>query len=291
MRDDHPDEKGTPGDLTPHHHFLIVEDDTELAGLLARWVNGHYGDRVDVHIAHSIEAGIQLLGELSQLDVVLLDRHFPQGTGEDILDTLHQRFDPIVVMITGIEPNTELIRFPVADYFVKPIDRSALIKRLSLLEKLAASGSLEAYTNARKASLLEFHLDDPDADPLFRRFAARWSYDRIEVAATVDTVYVYELYVQDDSVETAGVNVAIIGTLVGDLSDIVDRGELVPIGELVETANGHAWIDIDRNEVVEPPSAGYVVYEFTGDLPEQFVAAGEVTNQSTIERELEQAYA
>lgn len=280
---EHPDNAGT----SPPLRILIVEDDADLAAMLGRWVRDHYGDAVDVSLAHSIEEGKTVLADLPTVDVVLLDRHFPQGSGDDLLNTLQRDFDPIVVMITGVEPNTELIRLPVADYLVKPLERGSLIKRLALLEKLDTSGALEAYANARKASLLEFHLDEPDDDPLFRRFAARWSYDRLEAAATSDRVYVYELYL-DDAAHRDRVEVSLAGTLAGDLADLIAEGALVPVGELVPSGDELAWIDTGRGG--DPPDDGYVIYEFADDMPEQYVDPTVDVDSRPVERELEQAY-
>lgn len=272
----------------PSIRILIVEDDADLAAMLARWVGDHYDEKANVRIAHSIPEGSAILAELPTVDLVLLDRHFPQGTGDDLLDTLHQHFDPIVVMITGVEPNTELIRLPVADYLVKPIDRGALIKRLALLEKLATAGAIEAYANARKASLLEYHLDNPEAEPLFRRFAARWSYDRLEAAATTDGVYVYELYLDDTAEHRDGVEVSIAGTLDGDLGTLVAEGILLPVGELVPSGDELAWIETDR--VDTPPEDGYTIYEFTGDVHERYVDLSADEDSRRLERDLEHAY-
>lgn len=267
-------------------HFLVVEDDEHLASLLGRWVQDHYGDGATVHTAHSIDEATTVISELSALDIVLLDRHFPRGTGVDLLDTLYDQFDPIVIMVTGVEPSTELIRFPVADYLVKPIERPALIKRVSLLEKLRTSGALDAYSDARKASLLEFHLDDPDADPLFRRFAARWTYERLEVAAGEDDVYVYELYTND----VTGIDISVAGRLKGNVADLVADGILRPVGEVLPSGRGFAWIDVDREDVMEPSPNGLVIYEFDTDFPEQHISLLDGTDASDIAAALEDAY-
>lgn len=267
-------------------HVLIVEDDEQLARLIGRWVKEHYGDDAEVHLANSVEGGSERIADLSEIDVVLLDRHFPSGTGVDLLDQLYDRFDPIVVMITAVDPTTELIRFPVADYLVKPIDRPGLIKRLALLDKLNTSGALDAYSDARKASLLEYHLDDPDADPLFRRFAARWTYDRIEVAAGSEAVYVYELYTNAG----VGVDISVAGILDGDLETLVADATLRPVGEVIPSGNGYAWVDVDRQDAIDPPSDGFVIYAFQHEIPEEFVTTSHVEDASAIEDALEDAY-
>lgn len=287
------DTPNEPSDSSPRRQVLIIEDDTDLAGLLATWLRKHYGDTAEVQATHSVDEASSTLAALPTLDLVLLDRKLPEGTGDALLDTLRDQFDPIVVMVTGVEPQTELIRLPVTDYVVKPVDRAPLLKRLSLLEKLEANGSLSEYTDARKASLLEFHLEDPEADPLFRRFAARWSYDRLEVAATGKDSFVYELYLGGDDPrpgEKKRISVSVIGRLSTDLETLVDRGELEPVGELVPSGESHAWIDVDRSTVVDPPGDGYVIYEFVRGAPEPQLRSADGADIGRIERELEQAF-
>lgn len=277
-------------DPSSPRQILIIEDDEDLSSLLAIWLRDHYGDQADVNVATTIDDAIDQLSSLARVDVVLLDRRFPDGSGDDLLELLHSRFDPIVVMITGMAPAEGIIRLPITDYLVKPIDREPLIKRLALLEKLRAATVLEAYADARKASLLEFHLEDPEAHPLYRRFAAKWSYDRIEVADDGDTASVYELYVAEQRNPTAGISVQVVGTLGASLEELVSAGELTPVGELVPEPGGHAWIDVSRNDVIDPAPDGYVIYEFTGASPETHVSPGAPEEGRRLERVLEEAY-
>lgn len=275
----------------PGRHVLIVEDDEDLSELLALWIRGHYGEATSVHVASSVDEGTERLSSLPRLDFALLDRRFPQGSGDALLETVSVRFDAIVVMITGVTPEEGIIRLPITDYLVKPIDQERLIKRLALLEKLKASGVLTEYTDARKASLLEYHLEEPDEHPLFRRFAARWSYDRLEVADAGEETYVYELYLGRNGQDEDGrVSVSVVGSLAGDLADLVSAGELSPVGELVPSGPRHAWIDANRDDFIEPPPDGYVIYEFTGDGPEQLVTLGASEESRTLERILERTY-
>ncbi len=270
---------------------LVVDDDEDLANLLGRWVQEHFGPSTDVHLAHTIQEGEEAIDRLPTLDIVLLDRHFPEGTGDQLVDGLRDDFDPIIVMTTGVEPSTRLIRLPVDDYLVKPIERAPLVKRLSLLEKLKASGVLQEFANARKATLLEFHLDEPDEDPLYRRFAARWDYDRLEVAASGDGTFVYELYTDGDGTDRGQhVEVSVIGGLDSPLRELVEEGTLVAVGELVPSGAELAWIDVDRPRYTDPPDGGYAIYEFTVDVPEARIDRTDVSKSLAIERDLETAF-
>lgn len=270
---------------TAAREILIVEDDADLAALLETWITGAYQDSVSVTVATSIDRAIERLGSLASLDIVLLDRRFPEGSGDSLLDMLHSRFDPIVVMITGVSPEEGIIRLPITDYLVKPIDEEGLLKRLSLLEKLEVTGVLTEYTDARKASLLEYHLEDPEEHPLFRRFAARWSYDRLEVADDGEQTFVYELYTGMEEV-----SVSVSGSLVRPLADLIASEDIAPVGELVPSGDGYAWIDRTGDEPVDPPGAGYAIYEFSCHTPEQHVSPGSPAGSRRLELALEDTY-
>jgi len=77
---------------------------------------------------------------------VLLDRLLPDGSARDLLEILPCQFDVITVMITAVSPGSDLIRLPVTDYLVKPVDKETLVTKLSLLEKLEGATALDAYT-------------------------------------------------------------------------------------------------------------------------------------------------
>ncbi len=251
---------------------VIIEDETELAELFAVWTRKHFGDQAEVHQAHSVGQGEDLLQRLHRVDVVILDRHFPSGSGDQLLQRIAAEFDAIAVVITGLSPEPDIIRLPLTDYLVKPIDEETFAKRLSLLEKLKTAGVLTAYTNARKASLLEYHLDDPAAHPLFRRFAARWSYDRLEAIDTGSAVLLYELYLAHDDDPAGDISVSIVGSLAGELEELIALGDIKAVGEIVPTGDEYAWIDVQRSGPVEPATDGFVIYEFAVDDPERHVS-------------------
>lgn len=267
--------------------FLIVEDDEELAALLSHWLYDGFAD-VTIEVATSLDEATDVIGALPRLDVVLLDRRLPAGTGDTLLDGLLARFDPITVMITGLSPETEIIQLPISDYLVKPIDEETLVKRIALLTRLETAGVLSEYTTARKAALLEFHLDDPDANPVFRRFAARWSYDQLEVADVGGTAYVYELYTAGADATDRPVSVSVVGMLDGDVEALLDDGVLSPIGELVADGDELAWID--RVTPVEPAAAGYVIYDLDDETPERYIETRHDVDAVALERTLEDAF-
>ena len=277
----------TEPSLEGFRQILIVEDDEDLAALLSHWLHDGFTG-VEIDIATTLDEATARIQSLTRLDVVLLDRRLPSGTGDTLLDGLVRRFDPVTVMITGVTPETEIIQLPISDYLVKPIDEETLVKRIALLTRLQTAGVLTEYTTARKAALLVFHLDDPDADPLFRRFAARWSYDRIEVADAGDRNYVYELYTGGANAPDRGVSISIVGRLATDVQSMWEDGDLTVIGEVIPDGDALVWLD--RSTPVEPAKDGYVIYSFTGESPEQHIEACSDPQTRELERALEQAF-
>lgn len=270
----------TPGTGVPEttpRHVLIVEDDEELADLLQVWATDCYGRNARIHVAHSVAEGKATLESQSALDIVLLDRRLPDGSGRDLLEVLSCQFDAITVMITAVSPDSDILGLPIDDYLVKPIDRETLVKTLSLLEKLDAATALKPYTDSRKASLLEYHLDTPAENPLFRRFAARWSYDRLEIAVVDDRAIVYELYTGSET-GTAGdreVHVSIAGSLAPTLESLLESGDVEPIGELLPSGDDYAWIEADDTDPIDPDDGAIGIYGFTCQAPERYVAAAD----------------
>lgn len=266
------DATGTgPPDTTPRH-VLIVEDDEELAELLRIWTRDCCGSDARIDVAHSVADGEGVLESRSTLDVVLLDRRLPDGSGRDLLEGL-TGFDAITVMITAVAPEGDIIELPVADYLVKPIDKGTLVEKLSLLEKFDAADALRSYTDARKASLLEHHLDAPEEDPLYRRFAARWSYDRLEVAVVEGRAVVYELYTGgpragDDERE---IHVSVAGSLASAVEPLLEAGEIEPVGELLPSGDGYAWLRADGVDPIEPADGVIAIYGFACETPERYV--------------------
>ena len=287
MSTDPPDTDGhsLPTETSPEtspRQVLIVEDDEELAGLLRVWLRDLTGETASIRVANTIADARALLESGSALDIVLLDRRLPDGTANDLLETTCQ-FDAITVMITAVSPGSDLIRYPVDDYLVKPIDNETLVTKLSLLEKLRASNALEPYTDARKASLLEYHLDSPQETPLFRRFAARWSYDRLEIAHCGGQAVVYELYADETTADRddGSIRVSITGTLADDIDDLLDDDAVEPVGELLPSGDDYAWIQADGDRIDrDPESDSIAIYGFTCETPEQYVADDPVAGSS-----------
>lgn len=273
---------------------LIVEDDDEVATLMQMWIQQFYGDTATVHVEGTVADSEETLDSLPTLDVAILDRKLPDGSGSEILGAITSQFDPITMMITGSSPASEIIQLPIDDYVIKPLDEETLVKSLSLLEKLQAANALQEYADARKASLLEYHLDDPEENPLFRRFAAKWSYDHLEIAQYDGQTVVYELYVGDATdEETDGApegdsetHVSIAGTLDRSLQELIAAGAIDAIGELVPSREGYGWMDFEGTGTIDVSDDSIAIYRFTADTPEQYITPMDSETETTAHAEL-----
>jgi len=133
---------------------LVVEDETELAGLFAEWLAEEY----DVDIATDGETALDLVDE--ETDIVLLDRLMPGLTGDEVLDEIRERgLDCRVAMVTAVEPDFDVLDMGFDDYVVKPLFRED-IQRLvgGLLERDAYDRHLsKLFSTASKVAALESH--------------------------------------------------------------------------------------------------------------------------------------
>jgi two-component system response regulator AdeR len=106
----------------PTATVLVVEDEPNLAEAYAHWLREDH----EVHVVHSGEAALELLGETA-VDVVLLDRHLPDLTGDEVLVTLRDwGVDARVAMVTAVAPDVDVLELGFDDYLTKPVDEATL---------------------------------------------------------------------------------------------------------------------------------------------------------------------
>lgn len=140
--------------------ILIAEDDPQIAEIQRRFVERIDGFEV-IGISHSTQEAQDML-DVFQPDLVLLDIHFPDGSGLDLLKALRSGdAQTDVIMITAakeVDSLSEALRLGVFDYVLKPL----VFDRLS--------GALNQYLSHKTTlSNQASELSQQDVDQLLSR--------------------------------------------------------------------------------------------------------------------------
>lgn len=133
---------------------VIVEDEPDLADLFAVWL----GETHTVEVANDCETAYELLDH--SVDVALLDRQLPDGTGDEVLTSIrNQELDCRVAMVTSVEPNLDIVEMGFDEYLCKPVSESELCSTVDRLVAQANYGDAisELYALTSKKALLEAH--------------------------------------------------------------------------------------------------------------------------------------
>lgn len=129
---------------------LVVDDDPACRDLHSLWLDDEY----EVLTAADGAAAVEQVGAA---DVMLLDREMPRMDGEAVAEHVHESGeDCFVVMLSGVEPDFDIIDLPVDEYLTKPVSREVV---LDVVETMISRGVcqrlLREYFSltARKATL------------------------------------------------------------------------------------------------------------------------------------------
>ena len=151
--------------------ILVVEDETSVTKLYVQFLEPEY----TVQTAETAQEGIDvLLGQggadgagAAEIDAVLLDRRLPDAPGEEVLDLIEDHgFDCRVAMVTGVEPDFDIVDMGFDLYIVKPVTRSELLEAVETLFVRSEYGGLlrEAASLASKRALLESQKTDAELE-------------------------------------------------------------------------------------------------------------------------------
>ncbi|MEZ3170107.1 response regulator [Halorubrum sp. RMP-47] len=99
---------------------LLVDDEKEVADAYALRLEGV----ADVTVTYGGAEALSAVDESNPPDTILLDRHMPNQSGDDVLTELrsydiHTR----IIMVTAVDPGLELLDLPFDDYLCKPVER------------------------------------------------------------------------------------------------------------------------------------------------------------------------
>ena len=102
---------------------LMVDDERKVADAYALRLDSV----ADVTVAYGGREALDVIDEEAPPDVVLLDRHMPGLSGDEVLDRIREReVRTRVIMVTAIDPDLGILDMPFDDYLSKPAEREDL---------------------------------------------------------------------------------------------------------------------------------------------------------------------
>jgi len=100
---------------------LVVDDEPRVCEAFELWLRDDYR----VLTATSGEAALDQMSD--RIDVVLLDRHMPGLSGDEVLTRLREAdYDCRVAMVTAVDPDLDIVEMPFDHYVSKPVDGETL---------------------------------------------------------------------------------------------------------------------------------------------------------------------
>ncbi|WP_414045743.1 response regulator transcription factor [Macrococcus equi] len=122
-------------------HILIIEDDKDIAQLLALTLKPNY----EVTIAHDGKEGYTYIKDQS-FDLILLDLMMPYMNGETLLSEIKQQTNSKVIIITAkndLEHKVNLLTLGADDYITKPFYQEEVLARVMVqLRNVAQKSSV-----------------------------------------------------------------------------------------------------------------------------------------------------
>jgi len=171
----------------PSPRALLVDDEKEVADAYALRLRG----LCEVETVYSGESALEVV-DSQPLDIVLLDRHMPGMSGDEVLEALSDRsFDGRVIMVTAIDPGFDVLDMPFDDYLCKPVDREdvreAVRQQCRVLgyELLGEYFSLESKRSVIEAELSE---DERADNERYRQVSAQTEQLRDRIGRLVEEV-------------------------------------------------------------------------------------------------------
>lgn len=140
---------------------LMVDDEKKVADAYAIRLN----DVAEASVAYGGEEALDTVDNEPPPDVVLLDRHMPELSGDEVLDRLRDRnLRTRIIMVTAIDPDLGILEMPFDDYLSKPVDRDDLHTAVDQQCQVLAYELLGEYFQfAATRGVVAAELDNGDA--------------------------------------------------------------------------------------------------------------------------------
>lgn len=162
----------SPDGEAPLPAALMVDDEPEVADAYALRLEG----LCDVETAYDGETALELVDEES-FDIVLLDRHMPNMSGDEVLESLFERdFFGRTIMVTAIDPGFDVLDMPFDDYLCKPVDREdirAAVDQQCMILGYEVLGEYFSVESKRAVIEAEISATERDEHPEYDRIQQR----------------------------------------------------------------------------------------------------------------------
>ncbi|GAB7017799.1 response regulator transcription factor [Halostagnicola bangensis] len=117
-------------------NVLVVDDEPRLADLFAAWLEPNW----NVTTAYNGEQALEQVTEST--DVVLLDRRMPGLSGDEVLSLLRASgYDGAVIIVSAINPASEISNAGFDEYLVKPISKAQLVEQIESVSSQITNGA------------------------------------------------------------------------------------------------------------------------------------------------------
>lgn len=103
-------------------HVLVVDDEHDVADTQALKLEHRY----ETTVVYGGAAALDTAGP--EFDAILLDRRMPDVDGDEVLARLRERgYDGVVIMLTAVDPDLNILEMAFDDYLQKPVEQSTLV--------------------------------------------------------------------------------------------------------------------------------------------------------------------
>jgi len=104
----------------------VVDDEHDEAETQALRIETTY----ETSVAYGGEEALERAGP--GVDAILLDRRMPDRHGDEVLAMLRERgYEGVVVMLTAVDPDLNILEMDFDDYLRKPVDGETLLSTLA----------------------------------------------------------------------------------------------------------------------------------------------------------------
>ena len=125
---------------------IIVDDETHIHNTLRRLISYFTVDIEIIGNAKGVQDGIQLVNN-KRPDLLFLDIKMKDGTGFDLLKSLHQR--PYTIFVTAHDEYAiKAFRYSAIDYLIKPLESEALKNAIEKANEQYQLGMLRSQYDA-----------------------------------------------------------------------------------------------------------------------------------------------